>query len=130
MIDPQLNIVKKSWRILRNVDSALLGEVFYTRLYSQMPNSKGIFKTALEEDYRKMIDVMSYAIARVDNFETLAIELAKLAKTHINPNFKVEHYRLFNEALLWTLEKGLGNDWNLEVKNAWRSCLQSVKMPE
>jgi hemoglobin-like flavoprotein len=125
----ELTIVKKSWRILRNVDPALLGEVFYTRLYSQMPNSKGIFKTGLEDNYGKMIDLMSYAIARVDNLETLALELARLAKTHINPDFKIEHYRIFNEALLWTLEKGLGNDWNLEVKNAWRTCLQSVQMP-
>jgi hemoglobin-like flavoprotein len=33
---------------------------------------------------------------------------------------------MVGEALLWTLEKGLGNDWNLEVKKAWLACYDMI----
>jgi hemoglobin-like flavoprotein len=29
-------------------------------------------------------------------------------------------------ALLWTLQKGLGDDWNEEVKIAWATCYKML----
>ncbi len=130
MTDKQLTIIKSSWRMLRQVDPVLLGDVFYTRLFAQLPFLKTLFKAKPEEHYKTLIDMIGRIIARVNSLDELALEMAGMAQNYINPSFKTEHYRIFNEAFLWTLEKGLGNDWNDEVKNAWRSCFQSVQMPD
>jgi hypothetical protein len=42
-----------------------------------------------------------------------------LAKRHVSYGAKAEHYPVVGAALLWTLEKGLGDGWTPEVADAW-----------
>jgi hemoglobin-like flavoprotein len=35
---------------------------------------------------------------------------------------QADHYTIVGEALLWTLEKGLAENWNEETKSAWIEC--------
>ena len=42
-----------------------------------------------------------------------------LAKRHVSYGAKPEHYPVVGAALLWTLEKGLGDAWTSEVAEAW-----------
>ena len=45
-----------------------------------------------------------------------------LAKRHVNYGAKPEHYPVVGAALLWTLEKGLGEAWTPEVAEAWTAA--------
>jgi nitric oxide dioxygenase len=38
---------------------------------------------------------------------------------HCGYGVTTEHYRVVGEALLWTLERGLGQDFTPEVRSAW-----------
>ena len=48
--------------------------------------------------------------------------IADLAIRHRDYGTKPKHYASVGQALLWTLEKGLGYDWNEEVAEAWLTC--------
>jgi hemoglobin-like flavoprotein len=45
-----------------------------------------------------------------------------LAQRHVKYGVEPKHYEPVGAALLWTLEKGLGTNWNEEVKEAWTLC--------
>jgi hemoglobin-like flavoprotein len=42
-----------------------------------------------------------------------------LGRRHVGYGVKDEHYATVGTALLWTLEKGLGDAFTTEVKEAW-----------
>jgi len=45
---------------------------------------------------------------------------------HVGYGVKPDHYRLVGNALLWTLEKGLGSSWNDKIKDAWRAFYEMI----
>ena len=45
-----------------------------------------------------------------------------LGRRHVGYNVKDEHYDIVGGALLWTLEKGLGDAFTPDVKGAWASA--------
>jgi nitric oxide dioxygenase len=49
-------------------------------------------------------------------------EIQKLAARHVQYGVHPDHYAPVGQALLWTLEKGLGKSWNKEAEAAWIKC--------
>jgi hemoglobin-like flavoprotein len=45
-----------------------------------------------------------------------------LGRRHVGYGVTAEHYELVGEALLWTLEQGLGDDFTPSVKAAWQEA--------
>ena len=45
-----------------------------------------------------------------------------LAKRHVSYGAKPAHYPVVGGALLWTLEKGLGEAWTSDVAAAWTAA--------
>ncbi len=43
-------------------------------------------------------------------------------KRHVDYGVKDEHYATVAEALLWTLQKGLGGDFTDEVRESWTAA--------
>ena len=126
MTTQQLTLVKQTWKLLRQVDPALLGDVFYGRLFIKSPAFRSMFKESMESQYQKFVDMLSIIVARLDRPDAVAQEIGQLARSHEGYGVKPEHYGPVKEALLWTLEQGLGNDWNDAVRQAWEVCYDSI----
>ncbi|MFD2574346.1 globin domain-containing protein [Spirosoma soli] len=122
----QIQLIKKTWRLLRAVDPQLLGDVFYKRLFLKHPSVRSLFKGPMDSQYQKFVDMLSFIVARIDQPESLQTEVADMAKRHEGYGVKPSHYQPVGEALLWTLEQGLGKEWNEEVEQAWQACYQSL----
>ena len=126
MTGEQIRLVKKTWRLLRDVDPVLLGDVFYGRLFMEYPMLRSLFKSPMEEQYKKLIDTISIVVARLESLDELTPAIQELAQRHVNYGVKPEHYDVVGAALLWTLEKGLGRDWTPAVAQAWTICYQAL----
>lgn len=122
----QLTLVKQTWRLLREVDPAVLGDVFYGRLFLNYPALRPLFKGSMDVQYQKFVDMLSIIVARIDRPDTVAAEIQALALSHAGYGVKPSHYADVKEALLWTLEQGLGSDWNSEVERAWIACYDAL----
>ena len=122
MTNQQLQLVKHTWKLLRDVDPAILGDVFYEQLFSQHPALRSMFKSPMAVQYQKFVDMLSIIIARFDRPDSIAPEISQLAHSHEAYGVKPDQYIAVREALLWTLERGLGNDWNDDVQRAWVAC--------
>ena len=122
MTKEQIAIVKKSWRIFRDIDPAMVGDLFYSKLFADNPSVKKMFPADMSLQYRKLIDMLSAIVSRLEHLDTLSEEIAAMARRHVHYGVRPAHYKLVGKALLWTLERGLGKDWNEELNEAWKTC--------
>ena len=81
-----------------------------------------MFPADMEQQYKKLIDMLSAIVMRLDNLEALTDDIAAMAQRHVQYGVKPLHYNLVGNALLWTLQQGLGKDWNKEIAEAWHNC--------
>jgi len=118
----QIQLVKQTWIIFRSMDPGLVGDVFYSKLFVENPSLRRMFPKQMDEQYKKLINMLSVIVARLDHIDELTSDIKAMAQRHVNYGVKPEHYKLVGNALLWTLQHGLGNDWNDDVKDAWQNC--------
>jgi len=126
MTEEQITLVKNSWKIFGNIDPAIVADVFYTKLFFDNPRLRRMFPKYMNLQYKKLIDMLTSIITRLDKTDEIDDDLKALAIRHVDYGVKREHYALVGEALIWTLEKGLGNDWNDKLKEAWLACYTMI----
>ena len=85
-----------------------------------------LFPKKMEEQYSKLMDMLSVIIARLDRMDELNDDIAAMARRHIQYGVRPAHYKLVGNALLWTLRQGLGQDWTLELEQAWTKCYSNL----
>jgi hemoglobin-like flavoprotein len=126
MTEQQITIVKRTWKLFREIDPVIVGDTFYSKLFSDHPGLRKMFPKNMEAQYRKLMDILSTIIARLDMPEHFPGDVLKMAQRHIGYDVKPVHLDWVGAALLWTLQQGLGSDWTEEVKWAWMDCYDSV----
>jgi len=94
-------------------------ELFYSKLFALDPSLKPLFKGDLKEQGRKLMRMISMAVNGLDRLEALVPAVQDLGRRHVLYGVQPAHYDTVGEALLWTLERGLGPDFTPEVKEAW-----------
>ena len=80
----------------------------------------------MKEQYHKLINMMTWIVMSLGTANFLTKELSGMGERHKGYGVTNEHYDYVGEALLWTLEQGLGNDWNAEVREAWSLCFEEL----
>ena len=122
MTPKQIALVTSSWKIFKQIDPVLVGDVFYSKLFIMSPRLKHLFHTDTASQSIKIVEMLSVIVGRLDRLEELTNDIRQLAIRHAGYGVRPEHYKLVGTALLWMLEQGLGKDWNDEVKVAWTTC--------
>jgi hemoglobin-like flavoprotein len=59
------------------------------------------------------------AVRGLDNLPALVPAVEHLGKRHVRYGVRAEHYETVAEALLWTLQTGLGDAFTPAVRDAW-----------
>lgn len=114
----QKELVQKTWTSVEPIAETAAG-LFYNRLFELDPSLKALFSTDIKEQGRKLMKMITTAVRGLDNLDALIPAVQALGKRHAGYGVKGEHFATVAAALLWTLEKGLGDAWNEEVKAAW-----------
>ena len=122
MTPEKIALVQKSFsQVVPIADQAAM--LFYDRLFEIAPEVKPIFGDAdMAEQRRKLMATLGVVVSGLTRLETVLPAASALAKKHVSYGVKDEHYSIVGSALLWTLEKGLGEAWNPEVADAWATA--------
>lgn len=118
MTPRQKELVQTSWEQVAPIaDTA--ASLFYGRLFEIDPSLRPMFKSDMSEQGRKLTQMIAVAVRGLDDLDTRVPAVQALGKRHAGYGVKDEQYATVATALLWTLEQGLGDSWNDEVKESW-----------
>ena len=97
-------------------DAAIL---FYQRLFELDPSLRPMFRGDMAEQRKKLMQMITAAVKGLDRLDQLVPVVQSLGRRHVGYGVNDSHYDTVGEALLWTLEAGLGKAFTPEVKEAW-----------
>ncbi len=94
-------------------------EIFYSKLFEKDPSLKPMFKGDMKDQGKKLMSMIGTAVNGLNNLEAVVPAVQNLGKGHVAYGVQDKHYDTVGEALLETLDAGLGDAFTAEVKNAW-----------
>ena len=118
MTPHQVTLVQTTWEQVVPIADTAAG-LFYGRLFELDPALRPLFKSSIEEQGRKLMQMITVAVRGLNNVPALIPAVQELGRRHVGYGVRDEHYATVGSALLWTLEKGLGPAFTPEVKDAW-----------
>jgi hemoglobin-like flavoprotein len=93
--------------------------LFYNRLFELDPEVRRMFPEDLTSQRRKLAQMLTAAVKRLDRLDQLIPVVQDLGRRHAGYGVRDTHYTTVGAAWLWTLEKGLGPAFTPETKEAW-----------
>jgi hemoglobin-like flavoprotein len=121
MTSDQVTLVQQSFAKVAPI-SETAAVLFYDRLFEIAPSVKAMFPTDLKEQRKKLMATLAVVVNGLNNLDSVLPAASALAKRHVGYGAKAEHYPVVGAALLWTLEKGLGDGWTPDVASAWTAA--------
>ena len=118
MNNEQKLLVQKSFEKVAPI-ADLAAELFYGRLFELDPTLKPMFRGDIKDQGKKLMSTLKVAVAGLDRLDALLPTVQALGRRHLAYGVRDEHYDIVASALLWTLEKGLGELWTPDCKAAW-----------
>ncbi|MBX3548469.1 MAG: hemin receptor [Xanthobacteraceae bacterium] len=114
----QVELVQKTFGDVAPI-SEQAAALFYGRLFEIAPEVKPMFKNDITEQGRKLMSTLAIVVRGLSDLPSILPAASNLAKKHVGYGVKAAHYEPVGAALLWTLEKGLGDKWTPDVASAW-----------
>src|ERR1700710_1125245 len=121
MTPDQIKLVQDSFAKVAPI-SETAAVLFYDRLFEIAPSVKAMFPADMTEQRKKLMATLAVVVNGLGNLESTLPAASALAKRHVGYGAKPAHYPVVSAALLWTLEKGLGDAWTPEVAEAWAAA--------
>jgi nitric oxide dioxygenase len=121
MTPDQVKLVQQSFsKVVPIADQAAI--LFYDRLFEIAPQVKAMFPADMTEQRKKLIAMLAAVVNGLGDLPSILPAASALAKRHVAYGAKAAHYPVVGAALLWTLEKGLGEAWTPDVAAAWTTA--------
>ncbi|MDP3692762.1 globin family protein [Bradyrhizobium sp.] len=121
MNSTQVKLVQESFAKVVPISEAAAA-IFYDRLFEVAPAVKAMFPDDMSGQRKKLMMMLAAVVNGLGNLESILPAASALAKRHVDYGARPEHYPVVGGALLWTLEKGLGEAWTPDVAEAWTAA--------
>ena len=122
MSPEQKALVQETWQhVVPIADTA--ATLFYDRLFEIDPKTRALFHGVdLARQGTKLTQAINMVVGALDRLDELAPVVADLGRRHAGYGVTDAHYDAVGAALIWTLEKGLGDGWSEDAKDAWSAA--------
>jgi hemoglobin-like flavoprotein len=118
MTPAEIELVQTSFKsVVPIADQA--ADLFYGRLFEIAPEVRPLFPADLREQKKKLIGMLATAVTNLHQVEKIIPAVQDLGRRHMGYGVTEAHYAPVGEALIWTLDKGLGPAFTPQVKGAW-----------
>jgi chemotaxis protein histidine kinase CheA/CheY-like chemotaxis protein len=121
----QIKLVQGSFAAVEPI-AEQAAEMFYNRLFELDPSLSHLFTSDMKAQGRKLMSMLKVAVTSLNRLDSLLPALVNLAKRHDTYGVKPSHYDTVGQALLWTLERGLGAAFTKDVKDAWAATYKLI----
>jgi hemoglobin-like flavoprotein len=114
----QIEIVQASFDKVAPI-ADVAADLFYARLFELDPSLRKLFSGNMKKQGAMLMSMLGSAVRGLSNPNALLPVLTMLGRRHAGYGVVDAHYTTVAQALLWTLEQGLGEEFTPEVRNAW-----------
>ena len=118
MTPVQVELVQSSWEKVVPI-AKQAADLFYGRLFELNPQLKRLFKDDIDEQGKKLMQILTTVVRGLKQFDRLEMAVWQLGRRHQVYRIAPEDFNTVAEALLWTLEQGLQRAFTPDVKQAW-----------
>ena len=123
--DVEIAELRRSWELVVPIaDEA--AQLFYARLFELAPALRQLFRHEPAVQRDKFLQALQQIIACAGRPNDVLAMLAALGDRHVTYGVRPEHYTVAGEALLWTLDEGLGILRTREARNSWITAFEFV----
>ena len=135
--DDEKRRIRDSWRLVVPIQETA-ADLFYRRLFQLAPDYRALFPEEMSAQKRKLVTMLAFVVRsldwpeeawreEVDETDDLFLVVLALGRRHSQLyNIPDEAYRVVGEALIWTLDQGLGAAFTPETRNAWLRVYDAV----
>jgi hemoglobin-like flavoprotein len=110
--------VQSTWaKLIPQAEEA--ATLFYDRLFEKHPDVKPLFKGDMDEQGRRIMGMIHSTVMRLDDLDPLRPMLRESGVRHMAYGVGSADYDKMADALYWTLEQVLGDEFTPEVRLAW-----------
>jgi len=121
MTPRQVEVVQQSFQQVAPI-AELAADLFYARLFELDPSLRRLFKGDMKRQGGMLMSMIGSAVRGLSNPNALIPVLTALGRRHAGYGVMDAHYTTVAEALLWTLEQGLGDAFDAEMRAAWTAA--------
>jgi hemoglobin-like flavoprotein len=125
MTNTQIELVQTTFKSVQPI-AETAAELFYKRLFEIDPSLRPMFRGDMQEQGRKLMQMLAVAVAGLTRFDQLLPAVEDMGRRHAGYGVRDEHYATVAQALLWTLEQGLGPAFTSEVREAWTTMYVAI----
>ena len=118
MTTEQITLVQASFAQVRPMAGAAAA-LFYRRLFELDPSLRSLFRTDLDAQGHKLMTTLAMVVQGLSRPEKILPAVQALGSRHAAYGVEAAHYATVGEALVWTLDYGLGEAFTPEAKEAW-----------
>jgi hemoglobin-like flavoprotein len=137
--DEEKAAIKDSWRLVVPI-AETASDLFYKRLFELRPDYRRLFPDDMKSQKRKLIAMLGFIVKALDwpdsawretvpEEDDLCLVVLALGRRH-SDLYKVPDsgYEAVGEALLWTLDYGLGKKFDAPTRAAWTHVYQLLSL--
>ena len=114
----QIELVQRTFAVVAPLADDVAA-LFYRRLFEIDPSLQSMFRGDMAAQRRKLMVMLTAAVKGLPRLDRLIPVLQDLGRRHADYGVIESQYETVGNALIWTLEKGLGPDFTPEVREAW-----------
>jgi hemoglobin-like flavoprotein len=121
MTPSQIDLVQASFgKVAPIADRA--AELFYSRLFELDPELRPMFRGDMKQQGKMLMDTLRVVVANLRNLDKIMTGVRSLGARHAVYGVRDEQYDTVGQALLWTLEQGIGKGFTPQVRQAWATA--------
>ena len=118
-------LVRESWARVEPIGE-VAAALFYGRLFELNPELRHRFHGDMAEQGRKLMQTLTVLVRGLDRLDDLLPAVQSLGRRHGAYGVRDAHYTTVEQALLWTLERALGDAFTPAVRGAWTEACGKV----
>jgi hemoglobin-like flavoprotein len=101
-------------------------DLFYERLFEIAPELRPMFSDDMSHQKQKFVSTLAVVVGSLHHVDIVFPMVDTLARHHVAYGVQPAHYAPVGQALLWSLERGLGRHWTPEVAASWARAYQAI----
>jgi hemoglobin-like flavoprotein len=126
MTPDQVHLIRKSFAELFRHDH-IAALIFYRRLFEIDPALRPLFTSNIEDQSRKLLDMLGSLISMLEKPVGLDLELRAMGERHKGYGVQDAHYATVGQALMDMLAEVLQERFTPNVRAAWTELYGAVE---